>query len=117
MKITKIDNTIEEKIITGLIVSDRFCKEIIPTIKKEYFKISYCQKVAMWVKEYFKKYKKAPNKHIKDIYEIKKDKLKEADSELIETFLINLSSKYTEENIKYLLHTENQNFTISCLLF
>ena len=89
----------EKRIITGLITSTQFCKEIIPMIDLDYFTNSYLKTVAEWCVVFYEEHKKAPNLHIKDIFESESCRLKETDSELIENLLKILSDQYDPENI------------------
>jgi replicative DNA helicase len=97
IKRRKIDNSIEESIITGLIISSRFNRDISPVIKPEYFTISYAQTIARWVTKYYKKYQEAPVSHIQDIYNTEKSSLKEDEADLISSFLIKLSDQLENE--------------------
>ena len=93
-----VDNSIEDKIVTGLIVSSRFCRDVIPAIRNEYFLNQYAKSIIKWVVKYHKKYEAAPNQHIQDIYDKEKGKLKPEEAELISTFLQTLSDKYESES-------------------
>jgi replicative DNA helicase len=97
---------IEKAIITGMIVSTDFLRALAPVYDKKYFKNDYTKTIAKWVMDYYDKYKECPSLHIKDIYKTEKDKLKEANSELVATFLDDLSRRYENEtnfNVEYLL--------------
>lgn len=101
-----VDNTIEEKILTGAIVSTQYLRGVVPIVKKEYLSIPYVQTVLDWCLDYYKKYQQAPNTHIQDIFTVEKQKLKEEDKEIVSQFLSRLSSQYESEetfNPEYLL--------------
>ena len=93
-----VETDMDKKILTGLIVSDSFCSEIIPKIKLGFFKTDYVRKLASWIIKYHGKYRKAPRKVIKDIFESESPNLKEEDSDLIKYFLRELSDKFEEKN-------------------
>lgn len=96
----------EKKIIQNLIVDTDYCKQIIPLCTPETFDIPYCKKIFIWVKDYFLKYQSAPNKTIKDIFEVKGIKLQEEEKELVKDFLQLLSNEFEKEdnkNTKYLV--------------
>jgi len=98
----QIDTTIEQRILTGFIVSTAFCKKVLPIAKEVYFTNSYGRRVFGWVKEYFNKYEKAPFRDIQLIFETERSKLKSDEAELIEQFLLKLSEQYeNEESINY----------------
>jgi len=101
----KIDNSIEEKILTGLITNTVYCKDVIRMITKDTFINPYSQTISKWCIDYFKKYNKAPEKHIQDIFELEKIELKDEERNLISSFLSKLSNQYEVEaefNIDYL---------------
>jgi len=102
----KIENLMEEKIITYLIVSNEFCRDIIPIIKLEYFQVSYIGKIVSWIVDYYNIHEKAPNVSIQDIFEFEKNNLDQSEADLIAIFLNKLSEKYLEEeklNLDYYL--------------
>ena len=100
-----IESQTEEKILTALIVSDTFCRDFSPLINKEIFVVDFIARVAMWCKSYFHKYKKAPGKHIQDIYETEKQNISNDDErEAVANLLTKLSEDYelSEFNEEYL---------------
>jgi len=109
-----VDNDIEKRILTGLIVNDEFCTNIQKMIKKQYFQIDHVKTVVGWVQDYYKAYKKAPAKQIQDIFVSEKASLKDADAELIGRFLLSLSQAYEDGgsafNYEYLLDQSRDYF-------
>ena len=102
----QVDNTVEEKILVGLIVSDKFCRDVVPIMKPEYFVIPYSKIVSKWCSDYYSTYKKAPLIYIQDIFQSEKSNLKEEDANIISNFLEKLSKQFEEEetfNEEYLL--------------
>jgi replicative DNA helicase len=87
-----VDTDIEKKILTGLIVSDRYCQLVHRMLKKEYFTDPYSRMICVWVQNYFKSYQKAPGKAIQQIYEAENAKMKDADASLVSKLLTDLSS-------------------------
>ena len=87
----------DKKILTGMIVSKSFCSDVSRVLNIKFFKTEYSQKIARWILKYFKKYNKAPGKHIKDIFENEQSSLKEEEADLIKAFLKELSKKYEED--------------------
>jgi hypothetical protein len=101
MKVTRIDINPELKLLTNLIVSDQFCKEIIPILNPTTLKSPFSKILCEWIAEYYSQFQKAPYKNIKDIYRTKKKTLMDNDEhENISTFLTKLSSDWesTEPN-------------------
>ena len=105
MKKIKISMNEERKLITNLIVSDRFCKEIIPLLRTNYLKSSYARETATWIIEYYEQFKKAPGKDIKSIYHVKRALIKDAETvDNISSFLSSISKDYETSipnNIEY----------------
>lgn len=91
-----IDARIEKNIITGLIVSDDFCKRIAPILKcnPNYLKVPFARTVAKWCGDYYERYKKAPEKHIQDLYDKHSKQMDEDDRELTSEFLEHISDEY-----------------------
>lgn len=105
LKRKTIESETEEKILIGLIVSDTFCRDFHSLISKEMFAVDFIARAAMWCKSYYHKYKKAPAKHIQDIYETEKQKINSDDErEAISNLLIKLSEDHenSEFNEEYL---------------
>ena len=98
IKREKVAMDIENDIITGIIVSNSFSRQIVPKIKSEYLESEYAKIVFEWCKEFFLKYNEAPGKHIKEIYKSKREQIEDDKSELIANFLSTLSQKYAEKS-------------------
>lgn len=98
MKIKKkrVNTKPEQDLLTGLIISEKFCREIIPLITVRNLKSSYVRRVVKWCIEYYKKYDRPPKKSIKDIFavKIKEENLSEEDEDYITNFLSGLSFKH-----------------------
>ncbi len=108
-----VDNTIEDKILTGMVISSRFCRDIRKSYRKEYLLTPHSQIIAKWCLDYYQKYKEAPVKKIQDIYHIEKQNLKEADGEIISAFLSRLSNQIEQEesfNEEYILDKTREYF-------
>lgn len=99
LKKTTISSTEEKRIVIGLIVSTQFNELITPIYSDDYFVNSYLKTLAEWSRAFFEEYKKAPFKHIQDIYNDHAHTLEENDSEMIGTLLEDLSEKYDAEEI------------------
>jgi hypothetical protein len=114
MRLTEYSvSSVEEKhIVTGLIVSTEYCKNIKEWIDFEYFKNSYLKILAQWSLSFFEEHSKAPFKHINDIFESFRHTLKEADSALIDDLLTTLSSSYTGDdiNVDFLVNEAEEYF-------
>ena len=115
-----LSGDIEKRIVTGLIVDNKFCREAVPILRPKYFQIDYTRKVAQWVADYWKKYKKAPGKDIQAIFQAEEKILKPAEAGIIEEFLKEISSQYENDvnfNAEYLLdqtykYSESRSYEI-----
>lgn len=106
MKREKIETFQERQIITYMIVSTEYLREIISIIQARYFETSFCKIVCEWILEYWNEYKQAPGKQIQDIYNRKSLLLKNEDElDLLSSFLNKLSCDWEKikiiSNIKF----------------
>ena len=85
MKREKVETLDERDIITGLIVSERFCREVVPVLKPRYLQLDYAQTVAHWIIGYYREYKKAPGQDIRRLYTANRETIR--DTDLQETIL------------------------------
>ncbi len=103
----KVDNSIEKMIITGMIVSEQFLKEVQTIYSPEFIIIPFAKTIAAWCVDYYKKYQKAPGKHIQDIFNAhSQNSLGEDQAELIKSFLMSISHEHeraNQFNVDYLL--------------
>jgi len=102
-----VSSDIEKQLITGIIVSDQICGELYRILKLDYLQLDYAKIITGWVFDYYKKYKIAPYENIQSIYNIEKVNLKEAETELVSTFLFKLSERFKQKeefNEDYLLN-------------
>ena len=107
MKREKLNSLSERDIIYQLIVSDKFCREIIPILNPKYLEIVYVRTVAIWIKEYFQKFKEAPKKNMIKLYRAHVEDLKDDDlQENILTFIEKLDKDYDSIKIS------NEDFAI-----
>lgn len=102
-----VSSEIEEKILTGMIVSDSFCRDMIKVLDGDSFETPFIARVTSWVLDYYWTYKKAPSSHISDIYKIEKNSLYEEEATAIEMLLSSLSDKFEDQgfNEEYLKDT------------
>lgn len=101
-----VSSDVEKQLVTGIIVSDRICGELHRILKLDYLQLDYAKIITKWVFDYYNKYKIAPYENIQNIFNIEKANLKEAELELISTFLFKLSEKLKQNeefNEEYLL--------------
>ena len=95
MKFTrkKISTEKEKDLMIGLISDTRFCREILPVMKRELLQVEQFKVIFEWVDGYFKKYDSAPGENIEKIYVSQRSKIDPILGENIEKFLRELSVK------------------------
>lgn len=93
----------ENKLITGLIVSDKFIQDLIPILDVKLLQTTHAKNIARWCIDYYRAYEKAPAKDIQDIYNNKKNEFNadEDEFEIIENFLLNLNEKFEQEDFNH----------------
>lgn len=111
MKITPIENVLDRKIITAMVVSTRYLREVRDMYSPELLTADFARRVAQWCLDYYEKHQKAPGRHIQDIFDAAaaNKKLKQEQQDLIRPFLAGLSTEYEKHggeagiNVDYLL--------------
>jgi len=103
----------ERKLLMNMIVSTRFLRDIVPMLNPAYLKARYTQLIAEWIKEYYSEFNEAPKQAIQDIYlEKRKFIVSEEDTDLVATFLTNLSSDYASASKEVEDSLNNIEFSI-----
>lgn len=97
------DGQIERRIVTGMIVSDEFIREVSKIYDSRYIQGPALQRVAAWSMEYFDKYERAPFRDIEGIYyeKLKKGINKDLAEKIEEDILPELSEEYEQEHFNY----------------
>jgi len=109
----KIDSTIEKHIVTGMICSIDFLREVRAIYKPGLFSLKLSEIIADWCIEYFVRTEQAPYKDMEKIFLSKSRNLSEDIAEDISDFLSLLSEKWEQEksfNHKYLLSEAEKFF-------
>lgn len=107
MKREKLNTLSERDIIYQLIVSDKFCREIIPVLNPKLLEIVYVRTIAIWIKDYFEKFKEAPKKNMMKLYRVHVEEINDDSlQDNILTFIEKLDRDY--EKIK----VSNEDFAI-----
>lgn len=114
MKRVQIDHVDENLILTGLILSDEFIKEVQPILHLEYFRSTSAKRIASWCQEFFETSGKAPAEHIQDIYQqkVEEEALEDSDLESIERILTKMSKEAERRqlNFQYLMDRAESYF-------
>lgn len=113
VKHTKLDSNLERQIVTAMVVSTPFLREVQDMYAPKLLTTNHTRTVAGWCLDYFKRYGKAPGKHIEQRFERavrKQEVVDEHEIELLRRLLAYLSDEYdrtTEDagglNVEYLL--------------
>ncbi|MDY6957854.1 MAG: hypothetical protein SVK08_01720 [Halobacteriota archaeon] len=124
MKITKkkIDTTIENRILTGLIVSKEFTRQVFPFLRLKYFKNDHAKIIAKWCLEHYSNYEEVPYQEISTILDEHWEELDESNARLILDFLTDISDELEANayyNHEYVLnqarvYCKKQELEISC---
>lgn len=96
----------ERKLLTGMIVSDEFMAGAVHFTDPTLIEADFVRQIAEWCLAYHKRYKKAPGRHIKDIFDAHAPQLDEDKRGLIADLLSSLSEEYERGdklNAPYLL--------------
>lgn len=101
IKRVSVSAEVEKKIIAGIIIDDNFCGGILRMGKKDFFKNEFARRVFVWCEKYYRKYKESPKKNIESIFLAESEKMKEADSELLRNFLLDISDEKFGEKVNY----------------
>lgn len=118
MKRIRVNTTTEDLILTGMIVSDRFIREVQDVLDLKLFKSSRSKIVARWCIDYYNQHAKAPSVHIQDIFNqnAEKEKIEEGDIQLIGRLLERISKEYEKTdnfNIDFVLKRAEEFFDIN----
>lgn len=92
-----VDTSDEQDMITGLILSDEFCRRVLPMLRPEHLKDSGARRVLDWVLHYHNQYKKAPGSEIQSIFNTEQKNLRDVEANSIEDLLSTLSDRYTNK--------------------
>lgn len=92
----KFDNKKEFDLITGMIVSNEFIKEIHTIFSHKLLTSNAAKTVSKWCIEYYKKYNESPKQAIQDIFKskLRNNEIEDDDAEIIEKFLLTLSDRF-----------------------
>lgn len=104
---------IERKIITGMIISDRYLKSIKLLAPLKFLQTNFTKKIASWCIDYFDKFEKSPGINIQNIFESVEEKLDPSEADLVSTFLISISQEFERAkkfNEEYLLKETEKYF-------
>lgn len=101
VKRVKVDMSIEKSILTGMIISDRFLREVLPLYHPDLLEINYGAIIAKWCTRHFDRYETAPGVLVTDIFEAWKRSNPNAEqAKYIEGFLATLSDEF-EHSAKF----------------
>lgn len=108
-KVETIDMNAELQTVTGFITNDKFCKACFPAYSKDYIQSDYAKIIMGWVHDYYREFGKAPGVLIRDMFDDKRQTLKEEQGDIVEEFLESLSDDHVRRNDK----TYNTDYHVS----
>ena len=103
----KINTKDEQDIITGMIVSDQYCKNVRQLIKSPYiFQVPQYRKIIQWLIDFYDNYEKAPMNNFKELFYMHQDSIPDNELELIEETIkqLELQAKNLQSNFSYELY-------------
>jgi hypothetical protein len=110
-----MDQFIERKIITGLITSTEYIKQIRDIYQARLLTAGVAKRIATWCIEYYDKYQQAPGRNIETIFfqKLKSGLPKDLAEEIEQEILPGLSEEYTQsqEDLTYLIDETRLYFT------
>lgn len=97
MKREKIQTLSERDLLLGLIVSNDFCKEIVPILNPRHLQVDYARIISGWIKNYYNNFGKAPGQDITKLYRSHCNELNdESLQENILTFIEKINKDYEQ---------------------
>ena len=113
------DSRIERQIITGMIINDRFLREMQGIYRDDALQTKFAQAIAGWCLDYFAHHKTAPNKYIQDIFTDNAKQMDPDQVKIIQEFLVGISAEHIEQdgsfNVDYILDKAEKHFRLSSL--
>ena len=107
MKREKLNTLSERDLLIGLITSEKFCREMCPTLNPRLLEVEYARTVAGWIKDFYSEFKKAPGKDIMKLYRAHCEEITDEDlQDNILTFIEKICKDY--DNLK----TFNDEFVL-----
>ena len=100
----KINTKEEQDILSGMIISDHFCKDVRQLIKSVYlFQVPQYRKIVQWIIDFYDKYEVAPGDHLKEMFYFYRDKLRDDEINLIEESinLLQGNAESLQKNFSY----------------
>lgn len=123
MKLTRntIDNRVERQMLTGMIVSQDFLREIATVYRPELIEAPFIRTVADWCVEYWNQYTKPPRRDIEEIFHaaVRERRLTDDVAEAIDSFMAELSAEFEHAdrfNAAYALDQTEKHLTERSLL-
>ena len=100
LKRRKVDLSQERKLLTNLIVSDQFCKEVLPRISTRLLKTDDSKTAFKWIRAYYENYSQAPKSNLQALFEENTFDTNEVEVENLGIYLTRLSKDF-EQNEDY----------------
>jgi len=96
LKRKRIDTSNERQLITNLITSTEFCKEILPLLSSKLLKSNNSKVAFGWTNSYYNDYKEAPKGNLKGLFDQAMVNESDATVEVVSAFLTDLNNSYED---------------------
>ena len=97
----KVEMSVERRVLSNLIMSTPLLAKCYKAGDPSMFESTMSRIVATWVWEFFSRTGDAPGQAITDIYRQRASELKEADADMVYTFLSSCSDEWLPSNVAY----------------
>ena len=94
MKRERLDTLNERDLLIGIIVSDKFCREIVPVLNPRLLEVEYVRIIAGWVKAFYAEYQQAPHR---DIVKLCRSKCGEISDESLQDNVLSFLRKLDDD--------------------
>ena len=103
----KIDTKDEQDILSGMIISDNYCKNVRQLIRSPYlFQVPQYRKIVKWITDFYDTYEKAPGEHLREMFYFHRDSVKDDEINILEDTisLLETNSNSIKSNFSYELY-------------
>lgn len=100
----KINTKEEQDILSGMIISDHYCKNVRQLIKSPHlFDVPQYKKISSWIIDFYDRYERAPHHDLQEMFYLNHHKLKDDEIDILKETLDSLSqsSSAIESSFNY----------------
>lgn len=93
----KINSKDEQDILSCMIISNQYCKDVRQLIKTPYlFQVPQYRTISSWIVDFYDRYEIAPEEHLREMFYFHQDKIKEDEQEILQRTLTKLREHSAE---------------------